>query len=77
MRKYVVSKTNNANFLLAYDDLVVCNDESEATLEAETLALDSGDNHFVFEVDINIIKGFRQVRSVEGYGTYRDSAKQG
>ena len=74
VKKYVVSKTSNTNLLLAYDDLVVCSDLTEAALEAETSTLESGENHFVFEVNIKAIKGFRQTRSVEGYRMGHDSA---
>lgn len=68
MKKFVVSTSSNANFLLAEADLEeVVNSEAEALGSAEALTLESGGPHYVFEVDIKCIKGFRQTRSVEGF----------
>ena len=77
MKKYVVSKTSNTNLLLSYDDLIVCKDLGAAVLEAEVAVLESGDNHFVFEVDVNILKGFREMRAVENYEMNNGSADEG
>lgn len=66
MKKYAVSGTSNANFLLEEVEDIF-GTEQEAHAEAEALTKDSGDPHYVYEVDIKIVKGYRQVRTVEGF----------
>lgn len=66
MKKYVISRTNNANFLLsefAIED--VCGTQSEAEAAASDLTVDSGVNHFIFEVDMKLVSTLKAVRSVE------------
>ena len=66
MKKYIVSKTNNANFVLAeYSIEDVCGTGLDAEASARELTMDSGVNHFVFEVDLNLTHSVRSVTSVE------------
>lgn len=68
MKKFVVSTSSNANFLLAEANLEeVVSSEGEALAFAEAATLETGDPHYVFEVDIKCIQGFRQTKSVEGF----------
>ena len=66
MKKYVVSRTSNSNFLLAEFGIdEVCGSIGEAEGVASDLTLDSGQNHFVFEVDMKLVSTLRVTKSVE------------
>lgn len=68
MKKYIVSRCSNANFLLAEADLEeVTNEENDAHRVAEGLTRSTGEPHYVWEVDLTCVKGFRQTKSVEGF----------
>lgn len=70
MKKFIVSRSSNANFALDEANVAAILGASEENLahrEAETSALETGEPHYVWEVDLTCIKGFRQIRSVEGF----------
>jgi hypothetical protein len=77
MKKFIVSNCSNANFLLAEADLEAvlgAQQENVALAEAEALTLETGNPHYVWEVDLKCIKGFRQTKSVEGFSVGRSDA---
>lgn len=66
MKKYLVSRTSNANFALAeYSIEEVSNTAEEAEKCAVELTRESSEAHFVFEVDLKVILAARLTRSVE------------
>lgn len=66
MKKYIVTTTSNANCVLGEYSLEdVCGTLTEAEASASERTMDSGVNHFIFEVDLNLVVATKMTKYIE------------